>query len=90
MTFVVTSIVGGRMDRSNHNMQGLFAQLGLDDTRSGIYHFVKLHKIKEADVSIVEAEFWNASQSSFLADSLAEDGDWSEIIDQLDAMLRKK
>lgn len=78
------------MDTSNHNMQGLFAQLGLDDTRSGIYHFVKLHKIKEDDVTIAEADFWTPSQSSFIADSLAQDGDWSEIIDQLDAMLRKK
>ena len=78
------------MDRSNHNMQGLFAQLGLDDTRSGIYHFVKSHKIKADDISIAEAEFWSPAQSSFISDSLEEDGDWSEIIDQLDAMLRKK
>jgi len=77
------------MDRSNHNMQGLFAQLGLDDTRSGIYHFIKAHKI-QADITIAEADFWSSSQASFISDSLAEDGDWSEIIDQLDAMLRDK
>lgn len=76
------------MDMSNHNMSGLFAQLGLDNTRSGIYHFVKANKI-QADVPIVEADFWSASQASFISDSLEQDGDWSEIIDQLDAMLRK-
>lgn len=76
------------MDTSKHDMHGLFEQLGLDSTRSGIYHFVKSHNI-EADLMIEEAPFWSASQSSFLHDSLSEDGDWSEIIDQLDAMLRK-
>jgi hypothetical protein len=49
---------------------------------------VKSHKIQD-DLTIDEAPFWNASQASFLLDSLQEDGDWSEIIDQLDAMLRK-
>ena len=77
------------MDTSNHNMTGLFAQLGLDSTRSGIYHFVKANNI-EPDITIVEADFWSSSQASFIADSLEQDGDWSEIIDQLDAMLRKK
>ncbi len=76
------------MDTSKHDMNGLFNQLGLDSTRSGIYHFVKSHNI-EADVTIDEAPFWSSSQASFIADSIAEDGDWSEIIDQLDAMLRK-
>lgn len=78
------------MDRSKHDLAGLFAQLGLDDTRSGIYHFVKLHKIRQDDVLLAQAEFWSSSQASFIADELAQDGDWSEIIDQLDAMLRKK
>lgn len=76
------------MDTSVHNMNNLFAQLGLDDTRSGIYHFVKSHQIQD-DLTIDEAPFWNASQASFILDALQEDGDWSEIIDQLDAMLRK-
>jgi len=76
------------MDTSKHDMIGLFDQLGLDSTRSGIYHFVKGHNI-QADLTIDEAPFWNQSQANFLSDSIQEDGDWSEIIDQLDAMLRK-
>lgn len=76
------------MDRSAHNMNGLFSQLGLDDTRSGIYHFIKCHKIQD-DYKIAEAPFWNSAQVSFLQGALAEDGDWSEVIDQLDTMLRK-
>ena len=78
------------MDRSNHNMPGLFAQLGLDNTRSGIYHFVKLHKIGDDNIRLSQAEFWSQSQARFIEDSLAEDGDWSEVIDQLDVLLRKK
>jgi hypothetical protein len=77
------------MDRSNHNIPTLFAQLGLDNTRSGIYHFVKLHKIADNRTRLSQAEFWSPSQASFIEDALAEDGDWSEVIDQLDAMLRK-
>jgi len=76
------------MDTSKHDMNGLFAQLGLDATRSGIYHFVKEHNI-QADLTIDEAPFWSESQASFIADSIQEDGDWSEVIDQLDTMLRK-
>lgn len=76
------------MDRSQHDMAGLFAQLGLDNTRSGIYHFVKANNI-EHDIPLEEAEFWNQSQASFISDSLQEDGDWSEVVDQLDVMLRK-
>ncbi|MDA8622147.1 DUF2789 domain-containing protein [Psychrosphaera sp.] len=76
------------MDTSVHSISGLFEQLGLDGTRSGIYHFVKEHNIPD-DVTIDEASFWSASQSSFLRDSLESDGDWSEVVDQLDAMLRK-
>lgn len=76
------------MDTSKHDMNGLFDQLGLDSTRSGIYHFVKSHNI-QSDLKIDEAPFWNSAQANFLSESVAEDGDWSEIIDQLDAMLRK-
>ncbi|QTH63951.1 DUF2789 domain-containing protein [Psychrosphaera ytuae] len=76
------------MDTSNHNLTTLFEQLGLDGTRSGIYHFVKEHRIPD-DMTIDEASFWTDAQRSFLRDSLDTDGDWSEIVDQLDAMLRK-
>ena len=76
------------MDRSQHNMNMLFAQLGLDSTRSGIYHFIKSHSIQD-DLTIDEAPFWNSAQSNFLQDSILEDSDWCEVIDQLDTMLRK-
>ncbi len=75
------------MDTSVHNITSLFSQLGLDNSPSGIETFVKSHKIK-ADIGIEDAEFWNVSQASFIADSLHEDSDWSEVIDQLDIMLR--
>jgi hypothetical protein len=48
----------------------------------------KKNSVIAPNVSIENAEFWNVAQASFLADSLQEDSDWSEIIDQLDIMLR--
>ncbi|WP_299270883.1 DUF2789 domain-containing protein [uncultured Psychrosphaera sp.] len=75
------------MDTSVHNIAALFAQLGLDNSKEGIENFVK-NSVIAPNVSIENAEFWNVAQASFLADSLQEDSDWSEIIDQLDIMLR--
>ncbi len=76
------------MDTSLHTISNLFEQLGLDGSTSGITDFIKDHSIP-AHVAINDAEFWNRSQASFIKDSLQEDGDWSEVVDQLDAMLRQ-
>ena len=76
------------MDTTQHTISTLFEQLGLDGSRSGIHHFVKEHSIPD-DMTIDEASFWNDAQAQFLRDSLETDGDWSEMVDQLDAMLRK-
>ncbi|GHB75983.1 hypothetical protein GCM10008107_26790 [Psychrosphaera saromensis] len=75
------------MDTSVHDITALFAQLGLDNTPAGIENFIKTSVIADG-VAIENAEFWNVAQASFIADSLQEDSDWSEVIDQLDTMLR--
>ncbi|WP_371257853.1 DUF2789 family protein [Pseudoalteromonas sp. '520P1 No. 423'] len=49
--------------------------------------FIAEHLLASA-THISEAPFWNNGQANFLAESLAEDGDWSEIIDQFDTLLR--
>ncbi|WP_410978769.1 DUF2789 family protein [Cobetia sp. SIMBA_158] len=36
-----------------------------------------------------DAAFWDEAQQHFLAESLAEDGAWSEVIDELDVRLRQ-
>lgn len=40
------------------------------------------------EVKLSEATFWSVGQRAFLQESLVEDSDWSEVIDQLDTLLR--
>jgi len=75
------------MDTSLHNLTNLFAQLGLDNTKSGIDAFIAEHRLAST-TPINKAPFWTRGQASFLTESLAEDSDWSEVIDQFDTLLR--
>lgn len=76
------------MDLSNHNLQGLFAQLGLDNQPDSINQFVEQHKGLASEIRLEEASFWSPAQASFLQESINEDSDWCEIVDVLDSMLR--
>ena len=76
------------MDRSNHTMACLFAQLGLVNTQSDIESFINTHKGISADKSLASAGFWTESQQHFINEAIAEDSDWSEIVDSLDCLLR--
>ena len=75
------------MDTSSHTLQGLFAQLGLPSGDAAIDAFVENNHL-EASIPIEKAAFWSAGQAQFIQESLQEDSDWSEVVDQLDAMLR--
>lgn len=75
------------MDTNLHNLTNLFAQLGLDNSKSAIDSFIAEHQLASS-THISEAPFWTKGQASFIAESLADDGDWSEIIDQFDTLLR--
>lgn len=75
------------MDTSPHNLAMLFAQLGLNNSKEGIEKFTCEHNI-DTDLTIDEASFWTESQAKFLKEAIDEDGDWSEVVDQLDIMLR--
>ncbi len=76
------------MDRSSHTLPCLFSQLGLDNTRQGIENFLINHRGIADDVPLAKATFWTASQANFLTEAIAEDSDWAEIVDSLDAQLR--
>lgn len=76
------------MDLSNHNLQGLFAQLGLDNQPDSINQFIEQHKGLASEIRLEEANFWSPAQASFLEESIREDSDWCEIVDVLDSMLR--
>jgi hypothetical protein len=75
------------MDMTTHDIATLFAQLGLGNSRSAIKAFVASHKIP-ADISLAQASFWSNAQASFLTENLKQDADWSDVIDQLNILLR--
>jgi len=76
------------MEPAFHSMQSLFQQLGLPSTNSEISAFIDRH-VLPPDVPLADANFWNDGQSAFLRECLKEDADWAEIVDHLDARLRR-
>ncbi len=76
------------MDTDQHTLAALFEQLGLDNSDDFIDEFVKSHKPIPGPVPIHAAEFWTDAQAAFLQEAVAEDADWAEVVDHLDAMLR--
>jgi len=76
------------METPIHSQSSLFQQLGLESTDSAIETFIDNHRPLPGNIELHEANFWNASQASFLKQIKEEDADWAEIADQLDALLR--
>lgn len=76
------------MEKSVHDMSSLFKQLGLPSDEADITAFVEKHKPVKPGISLADADFWSPTQSTFLAEEIAEDADWAPVVDTLDAMLR--
>jgi hypothetical protein len=77
------------MDTSIHTMQTLFCQLGLTGGEEQINAFIEKHKPLLRTIALSEADFWNEAQAAFLAEAVAEDSDWCELVDELDCLLRE-
>ena len=75
------------MDKNYHSMEILFKQLGLSSTESEISSFIETHQT-DSTKRIDTLSFWTDSQSLFLKECLESDSDWSEIVDELDCILR--
>lgn len=75
------------MDTSSHSMQTLFAQLGLPNGDVAIENFIQNNHLPD-DIPLESAAFWSAGQAQFIHESIAEDSDWAEAVDHLDAQLR--
>ncbi|KXJ57388.1 MAG: hypothetical protein AXW15_06165 [Neptuniibacter sp. Phe_28] len=71
-----------------HDLSVLFQQLGLPHSHDEITQFIETHKIDDDDQLLAAASFRSKSQSDFLSASLKDDSEWSELVDELDAMLR--
>lgn len=77
------------MDTTQHNLETLFAQLGLDNDEGSITAFIESNKPLDKDLAIYDAPFWNEAQAAFLQESVEEDSDWAIIVDHLAALLRE-
>lgn len=76
------------MEPAFHSLKSLFDQLGLPSSESEISAFVERH-VLPADTPLAEAGFWSEAQARFLRDCLEDDADWAEVVDHLDALLRR-
>ncbi|PCJ37478.1 MAG: hypothetical protein COA75_04350 [Cellvibrionales bacterium] len=77
------------MDLSAHTLATLFEQLGLPSSEPAINEFIDQHSPLDPQLALQEASFWNPGQRSFLIEALAEDSDWTEMVEHLDAFLRR-
>lgn len=77
------------METPVHTLNDLFAQLGLPSADAEIEHFITRHAPLADDIRLCDAPFWNAAQSTFLREEWCEDGDWAELVDELDLALRR-
>ena len=77
------------MNRSYHRFTELFLQLGLPSDVDGIKHFLENHSPLDPSIRLENAPFWTQAQSTLLRDEILQDADWAEVIDQLNAALRR-
>jgi hypothetical protein len=78
------------MDQPNHPFHELFAQLGLPCDAAGIAGFLKTHRPLAGHIALPDAPFWTPAQAAFLRETLLQDTDWSQRVDQLSQALRGK
>lgn len=76
------------MEAQRHSLENLFEQLGIATTDNGIGAFIDKNTPIPSTIALHQASFWTPSQAAFLLQSKVDDADWSELVDQLDVMLR--
>ncbi|SEA35119.1 DUF2789 domain-containing protein [Microbulbifer marinus] len=76
------------MDTSgHHNLNDLFAQLGLPSEDAAVDEFLARHHL-QGDEKLAKAPFWSDVQREFLQEAIQDDSDWCEAVDELDTLLR--
>ena len=78
------------MESQTHTLANLFAQLGLPSEPGAIEAFITLHTPLPDAVPLAEAAFWTPAQAAFLKAEIAEDADWSAVVDSLNLQLRSR
>jgi hypothetical protein len=75
------------MEQQRHDLNNLFAQLGLPSDPAAVEAFIAAHRPLPPGVRLADAPFWSPTQSAFLAEELQVDADWAEVIDELNSEL---
>lgn len=70
------------METHKHDLSHLFRQLGFSGAAPDIEQFIAQHRL-EKGMALADAAFWTPAQAHFLQRALAEDSDWSEVVDAL-------
>ncbi len=78
------------MEHGYHHFSELFKQLGLGSQPDEIKQFICNHNPLADPTRLPEAPFWTSEQATFLQEALDSDSDWSEVVDKLNAALRKQ
>lgn len=77
------------MEPNTPTLADLFAQLGLDADEAAQRAFIAAHAPLPANLPLHEAPFWTPAQATFLREAVLQDAEWAEVVDQLDALLRR-
>ena len=78
------------MESQTHTLTNLFAQLGLPNEPRAMEAFIATHAPLADAIPLAEAAFWTPSQAAFLKAEIAEDADWSAVVDSLNLQLRSR
>lgn len=77
------------METTFHPFTELFDQLGLPSDDASIRDFIATHSPIAPELRLSEAPFWTDAQSRLLKEAITQDADWAEVVDHLDASMRK-
>lgn len=78
------------MEKPFHRFSELFSQLGLPTDVASISDFIERHSPLPPGTKLEEAGFWSAAQARLLRELIAQDADWAEVADQLNAALHRR
>ena len=75
------------MEQPVHRFSELFSQLGLPADVASIHAFIERHSPLHSGTRLEDAAFWTSAQAHLLRELIAQDADWAEVVDQLNAAL---
>lgn len=75
------------MNAHYHSLAELFRQLGLPDEPAAIARFIDGQGPLPLGTALADATQWSSSQAQFLREQIADDADWAEVVDALNALL---